>query len=45
MEKNKHILAHYLEPVKQNYKDISPEKQIIVGSFLASEESKKDGSK
>ena len=31
---NKCILAHYLEFAKQNYKDISPEKEIIVGSFL-----------
>ena len=39
-EKNKCILVYYLEFVKQNYEDISPGKEIIVGSFLASEESK-----
>ena len=39
-EKNKRILVYYLEFVKQNYEDISPGKETIVGSFLASEESK-----
>ena len=38
-EKNKHILAHYLNIVNKNYKDFPPEKEIIVGSFLASENS------
>ena len=40
-EKNKRILAHYLDLVKEDHKDISPAKEIIVGSFLASEESQK----
>ena len=40
-EKNKRILVHYLDFVKCNYEDISPEREIIVGYFLASEESKK----
>ena len=38
-EKNKHILAHYLDLVNRNYKDLPPEKEIIVGSFLVSENS------
>ena len=38
-EKNKHILTHYLDLVNKNYKDIPPEKEIILGSFLASENS------
>ena len=38
-EKNKHILAHCLDLVNKNYKDLPPEKEIIVGSFLASENS------
>ena len=38
-EKNKHILAHYLNLVNRNYKDLPPEKEIIVGSFLVSENS------
>ena len=42
-ETNKRILTHYLELVKQNYKDISPEKEIIVGSFLESEKRQKTG--
>ena len=37
-EKNKHILAHYLDLVNRNYKDL-PEKEIIVDSFLVSENS------
>ena len=40
-EKNKRILAHYLDFVKYNYENIYPEREIIVGYFLASEESKK----
>ena len=40
-EETKRILAHYLELVKQNYEDISPENEIVVGSFLTSEESQK----
>ena len=40
-EKTKRILAHYLELVKQNYEDISPENETVVGSFLTSEESQK----
>ena len=35
-EKNKRILAHYLDLVNKNYKDLLPEKEIIVGTFLAS---------
>ena len=42
-EMNKRILIHYLELVKQNYKDISPEKEIIVGSFLEPEKRQKTG--
>ena len=38
-EKNKRILAHYLDLGNKNYKDFPPEKEIIVGSFLASENS------
>ena len=38
-EKNKRILAHYLDLVNKNYKDLPPEKEIIVGSFFASENS------
>ena len=38
-EKNKHILAHYLDLANKNYKDLPPEKEIIAGSFLASENS------
>ena len=38
-EKNKRILAHYLDLVNKNYKDLPPEKEIIVGYFLASENS------
>ena len=38
-EKNKHILAHYLDLVNKNYKDSPPKKEILVGSFLASENS------
>ena len=38
-EKNKRILAHYLDLVNKNYKDSPPKKEIIVGSFLASENS------
>ena len=38
-EKNKCILARYLNLLNQNYKDLPPEKEIIVGSFLASENS------
>ena len=38
-EKNKHILAHYFNIINKNYKDFPPEKEIIVGSFLASENS------
>ena len=39
-EKNKRILAHYLNLVNKNYKDLPPpEKKIIVGSFLGSENS------
>ena len=36
-EKNKRILAHYLDLVNKNYKDLPPEKEIIVGSLFASE--------
>ena len=35
-EKNKCILAHYLDLVNKNYKDL-PQKEIIAGSFLALE--------
>ena len=38
-EKNKRILAHNLDLVNKTYKDLPPEKEIIVGSFLASENS------
>ena len=38
-EKKKCILTHYLDLVNKNYKDIPPEKEIILGSFLASENS------
>ena len=38
-EKNKHILAHYLDLANKNYKGLPPEKEIIAGSFLASENS------
>ena len=38
-EKNKRILAHYLDLINKNYKDLPPEKEIIVGSFFASENS------
>ena len=34
-EKNKRILARYLELVNNNYVDVSPENEIIVGSFVA----------
>ena len=37
-EKKKCILTH-LDLVNKNYKDIPPEKEIILGSFLASENS------
>ena len=37
--KNKCILGHYLDLVNKNYKDLPPEKEIIVGSFLASQKS------
>ena len=36
-EKNKRILAHYLDLVNKNYNDLPPEKEIIVGSLFASE--------
>ena len=36
-EKNKRILAHNLDLVNKTYKDLPPEKEIIVVSFLASE--------
>ena len=32
-------MAHYFDLVNKNYKDFPPEKEIIVGSFLASENS------
>ena len=39
IEKNERILAHYLDLVNKNYKYLPPEKDIIVVSFLASENS------
>ena len=30
-------MAHYLDLVNKKYKDLPPEKEIIIGSFLASE--------
>ena len=36
-EKNKRILAHYLDLVNKNYKYLPPEKEIIVGSLFMSE--------
>ena len=38
-EKNKCILAHNRDLVNMNYKKLPPEKEIIVGSFLVSENS------
>ena len=38
-EKNKRILSHFLDLVNKNYKDLLPKKEIIVGSFFASENS------
>ena len=39
IEKNKCILANNQDLVNMNYKDLLPEKEIIVGSFLVSENS------
>ena len=33
-EKNKLILARYYELAKKSYVDVSPEREIIIGSFL-----------
>ena len=38
-EKNKRIFAHNQDLVNMSYKDLPPEKEIIVGSFLVSENS------
>ena len=38
-EKNRRILSHFLDLVNKNYKDLLPKKEIIVGSFFASENS------
>ena len=38
-KKNKNILTHYLDFVDKNYKDLPPEKEIIVCYFLASKNS------
>ena len=38
-EKNERILVHYLDLVNKNYKYLPPEKDTIVVSFLASENS------
>ena len=42
-EKNKRILSHFLDLVNKNYKDLLPKKEIIVGSFFASENSQESG--
>ena len=38
-EKNKRILSHFLDLVNKNHKDLLPKKEIIIGSFFASENS------
>ena len=39
-EKNKRILAHYLDLVNKNYKDLPPEKEIIVVLYLRQKSAK-----
>ena len=41
-EKNERSLAHYLDLVNKNYKYLPPEKDVIVVSFLASENTAKN---